>query len=34
MSMEIKKSNFIIVKQSISINFCSKMLGTKQDRKS
>jgi hypothetical protein len=32
MSME-KKSNFIIVEQAISINFCSKMLGTMQDRK-
>jgi len=34
MSMEIKKSNFIIVEQAVSINFCSKMLGTKQDRRS
>jgi hypothetical protein len=34
MSIEIKKLNFIIVEQVTSINFCSRMLGTKQDRKS
>ena len=34
MSMEIKKSNFLIVEQATYINFCSKMLGTEQDRKS